>query len=330
MAREVLVTSLVFDIGGTSLRAGLWVGGQLTKTCNAPSPGVDITRHPDPVGNLLERLQAMAAELLGSGQAEAKHASAVGIAFPGPIDAAGCVQQAPTLWGASLEHPVPLADHVAEAFPNSTVRVVNDVTAAGYRYVSQHNDFCIVTVSSGIGCKVFQAGEVVVGREHRGGEIGHWRIDDSVNSTICECGGRGHLGAIASGRATPWQLEMLHQDSPELFVRSRLGLGASNTELVEAFHDGDILARAVVLRGTQALGSALALLHLGMGIERFVIFGGFAQALGSEYINLLRHSAAENGWGNAAHWRERIAAGAVDGNSGLIGMGILLDRGQAR
>src|SRR5205823_8314994 len=62
--------------------------------------------------------------------------------------------------------------------------------------------FMVVTVSSGIGSKIFDAGNArgVIDDLPYAGEIGHAKADESDDAPACDCGGKGHLGAIASGR----------------------------------------------------------------------------------------------------------------------------------
>ena len=133
----------------------------------------------------------------------------IGIAFAGPVFD-GTVLRAPTIWGDRLRGSVPLHDLAAARWPGRRVYICNDMTAAGYRYLrTRSEDFCIVTVSSGIGHKTFVAGQPAVGPHGRGGEIGHFRIDDAADAPICDCGGRGHLAAVSCGRATAYQTRRL-------------------------------------------------------------------------------------------------------------------------
>ena len=79
--------------------------------------------------------------------------------------------------------------------------VLNDLAAAGFRYVAEGlSDFAIVTVGSGVGHKVFLGGRPLAGVNGRGGEIGHLRVDFSADALACDCGGFGHVGGLASGR----------------------------------------------------------------------------------------------------------------------------------
>ena len=81
---------------------------------------------------------------------------AVAVAFPGPIDPHGHLLAAPTVWGRMESSSFPLRERLFAIWPRAVVLALNDMTAAGYRYVTPEvRDFCLVTVSSGIGNKVF-------------------------------------------------------------------------------------------------------------------------------------------------------------------------------
>jgi glucokinase len=210
--------------------------------------------------------------------------------------------------------------------------VVNDVTAAGYRYLSRpDDDLCMVTVSSGIGHKVFLHGRPVLGPHGRGGEIGHVRVDFSDDAPICDCGGRGHLGAVASGRGSRFQVSRLAALAPAAFARSQLGrqVGAhvdrvDNAAIVQAFHREDPWTVGLLRRMAQPLGQVLATVHATLGIERFVIVGGFALALGPAYRVLLAEAAASCCWALGGNWDEMIELGQADDDAGLIGAGRML------
>jgi len=83
---------------------------------------------------------------------------------------------------------------------------------------------------------------------------------------VCECGGRGHLGAVSSGRAV---LEYARTRAPEK-VRNE---GLTSGDLVAAFRRGEPWAVEIIEHRAGPLGWALAAMHLGLGIERFVLIG---------------------------------------------------------
>jgi predicted NBD/HSP70 family sugar kinase len=206
---------------------------------------------------------------------------------------------------------------------------MNDVSAAGYRYLHDPGeDFCIVTVSSGIGNKVFLRGHPMVGPGGRGGEIGHVQVDFSPDAPLCDCGALGHLGAIASGHGTLAMARRFAQRGPEAFARSRLGQrfaghldALENPDIVEAFHAEDAWTLNLIHHVARPLGQMLAAIHLGVGIERFVLIGGFALALGEPYRREVARAASSCEWGIGQDWQTMLELGAPDDHSGLIGAG---------
>lgn len=302
---------LVFDIGGSKTRAALFEGGTRALLAPAVTPTPNHLDLPDASfddlrSRLISAMQRLGREVAGSATVER-----VDVAFAGPLDPDGRIVAAPTLWGTRLRGRYRLQDDLASLWPAARIGVLNDVTAAGYRYCRPDEDFCIVTVSSGIGHKVFIGGRPAVGPGGAGGEIGHLRVDESPDAPICECGGRGHLGAIASGRGV-----LLH-------ARCREGNEAlSSSDLVAAFRRGEGWAAEVVARSSAPLGAALAALHLGVGIERFVLVGGFALALGEGYRRSVAAAASARCWKGDGDWLTRIELGVDDDHSGLIGAGI--------
>ena len=306
---------LVFDVGGTRTRAGLFDRRQstLVRSASAATPNhldfpqLSFEQLRDELLSLMERL---AGELIA-----ARMVTDVGLAFAGPIDAAGNVVAAPTLWGNRLTAPYALRRDIARRWPDARVQILNDVTAAGFRYLrSREEDFCIVTVSSGIGNKVFAGGRPLVGPNGAGGELGHLRVDDAGDAPLCECGGRGHLGAIASGRGV---LAYARNHAPD-------GDHLTSGDLVAAFRRGEPWAVRIVEHCAGPLGRALAAMHLGVGIERFVLFGGFALALGETYRRLVAAAADAHCWNGSGGWEQRVELGIDDDLAGLIGAGIAL------
>jgi len=320
---------LVFDVGGTSLRAALYHEGSdsLSRVVSRKTPNCFDTHEKDMGGvvkELLDVMHLMGVELLGH-----KDPDTVSVAFPGPIDGNGHVVAAPTVWGSLQQEPIDLAKLLRERWPLAHVAVLNDVSASGYRYIREDSrDFCIVTVSSGIGNKVFINGRPVTGLAGRGGEIGHIKVDSSPDAPMCDCGFRGHLGAISSGRGTLFLARQKAQQNPKAYLLSALGKRygtkfgmISNRTIAEVFRLGDPWAAELIRTVAQPLGQMLASIHLAVGIERFVIVGGFAQALGEQYRGELVSAAASCGWVKGENWDAMIEVGFPDGNSGLIGAG---------
>jgi predicted NBD/HSP70 family sugar kinase len=319
---------LTFDIGGTHLRAGVYdkESDRLLDhaRCRVPGfmqfPGLDRRR-------LCEKLYAQMLDL--AHQVGLERPTRIGVAFPGPVDR-GKVLRAPTLWGRG-EVNEPLAAQINAIWPHARVAVFNDLTAAGYSFVRQPaEDLCVVTVSSGVGHKLFAGGRPIVGPRSRGGEIGHWRVEWGKNAPICDCGGIGHLGAVASGRAIAWQVRRLVSADPAAYAASIHGgqdpLTLSNQAIAAAFRYQDPWTRTLINAMAEPLGRALAAVHLTAGTERFVVMGGFAHALGLDYLKMLSAAAAAAAWepGSARAWQFEL--GEIGDNAGLLGCGRLLGR----
>jgi C7-cyclitol 7-kinase len=315
---------LAFDVGGTRIRAATFApGGALLAEDSAATPSsyaLGASRAAS-VRELALAAIARLGEQLTGGRAP----GTVAIGFPGPIDPEGTVAAAVTTWpDPGVTHLGPWA---ARTWPGSRRCFLNDVTAAGYRYVAEGcRDFCVVTVGSGVGHKVFVDAAPLLGPRHRGGEIGHLRVDFGSDAPLCECGGRGHVGAIASGRGALAAVRRAGERDPGGLRSSRLGEPSTgrvervtNEQVVAAFRSGDRWTTAVVADCAAALGRALAAIHLATGTECFFLEGGFATALGQGFVDLVADGAREASWRVSDGWAEWIRAGADDDRSGVIG-----------
>jgi glucokinase len=260
-----------------------------------------------------------------SGLTDNEEPSVVSVAFPGPITPRGDALSAPTIWGEGDGRVFPVRRELEGLWPSARVFVLNDVTAAGYHYRRDPaEDFCIVTVSSGIGVKVFVAGRPIVGPDGRGGEIGHVRVAFAPDSPVCDCGGRGHLGAVSSGRGVLLAARRLAREDADGFARSVLagsGRPIENSDIVGAFRRGDAWATQLVRETARPLGQMLAAIHSALGIERFVIIGGFALALGEAYRKELADVASGCCWHLGEDWDAMLTLGEPNDLMGLLGAG---------
>ena len=99
----------------------------------------------------------------------------------------GMVLAAPTVWGPAQREPVDLRSAFQAIWPRAEVVLLNDVAAAGYRFLrSAREDLCVITVGSGIGNKTFIGGRPVTGAQGRGGGS-RARVPDVSPSQPCGC-----------------------------------------------------------------------------------------------------------------------------------------------
>jgi predicted NBD/HSP70 family sugar kinase len=92
-----------------------------------------------------------------------------------------------------------------------------------------------------------------------------------------------------------------------------------NPSLARAFRERDPWAVHVIGLVAEPLARSLAGMHLDWAIERFVLIGGFAFALGEEYRAELARRAQRAGWRIGRRWESMIELGFDDDLSGLIG-----------
>ncbi|MFI8952352.1 ROK family protein [Streptomyces sp. NPDC053750] len=320
----------VLDVGGTTLRIADYdpTTGTLSRTLRMPVDG--MARDPDaPVPVLQQRVvEQLAREVEAHGGAP----RAVGVAFAGPITAGGLVLAAPTVWGGRGE-PLPLGGLLTERL-GVPVTVVNDLTAAAWRYAdTEEQPFCLITISSGIGNKVFRGGEVLLDADGHGGELGHWTYDTSPGAPLCDCGGRGHLGAIASGRGVLAAVRRAAVADGAGFAASLLAAAGQgrpervdNHAVASAVRAGDPFTTAVLRTTVTPLAQAITSVFTSIGICRYILMGGFALAVGERYRQLLVSELTRLGcFGlDADAVDAMVSLGASDDDHGLIGVGRLL------
>jgi glucokinase len=229
--------------------------------------------------------------------------SPIAVSFPGPISSAGLVLSAPTLIGPSVITRDFRSD--VEAATNRRTYILNDITAAAWKYstVVQAERFLIITISSGIGSKIFDHRHArhVLDDTPYGGEIGHCIVDFSPDPIPCDCGGKGHLGGIASGRGIERFARVRAAAEPEAFGASACVrvFGATTASLANELHlvpavlQGDSWATEIVLECTRYLARVIVPVVLAVGIQQVIIVGGFAQALGATYKRLLCQALRE-------------------------------------
>ncbi len=298
---STIMQALLFDLGGTFLRAGL-----------AGSNGSIYHPAKTRIGSIADGLQAAVIwdRITGSILAyEAEHRSRVlpdapiVISFPGPIAHGTRVLQAPTVAGGCHNgFDLPSA---VESASGRRVAVLNDVSAAAWRIAetTSARRFLVVTVSSGIGSKIFDRCHPsgVLDKPAYAGEIGHVVVDDDPDAPVCDCGGRGHLGAIASGRGIERIARQKALRYPEAFSRSicssvfRATPQTLNNEqhIVPAVLAEDDWICEIVRQCTRPLARSLLTVAMALGLEKIFVIGGFASAMGPAYLRILRNLLAD-------------------------------------
>jgi glucokinase len=327
------ILSLIFDVGGTSIRTGLydheWRCLERYRKTNAPNFLNATARAGE---NLLDELLALL-KCEAAALTRDAFVARVCVALPSPIAPDGTAWRLPTLLGGEDPRSVHLQQRLEAMWPDAQVVLTNDVTAAGYFHVAQGSrDFAVVSVGSGVGLKVFLDGKPRTGPHGRGGEIGHMRVESrAIGDIVCDCGQRGHLGAFASGRGALRLARHAAATDPDGFAASLAGRlvrerdgRLDNDILVAAFRDNDAWTRQVVTASASYLAQAVAFLHQAIGLEDIVLTGGFAHACGEKYRELVVRLAGPCCWDTGQDWNAIVRMGGDPDTEALEGAGYLL------
>jgi glucokinase len=249
------------DVGGTSMAAGIVTrDGRVLVTRDRP------TREPGG-GGAIERILALAAEVVALPAAREHRLVGVGAGLPGLVDVAsgtvaGEAHHVPELTG------VPIARLLAEV-AGAPAFVDNDVNAlalAEGRWGAGRGarSFVLLAVGTGVGGGMMLDGRIHRGAGGFGGELGHVPI--AFDGRPCICGARGCLKAYVAG--------------PDLAGEAsrRLGRPVDAAGLFELADRGDATAEAVVAEATEALAAGLTIIVNGINPERLLVAGSVGRA----------------------------------------------------
>lgn len=262
------------------------------------------------------------------------------MSFPAPITSSGVAIQSSTIWGSKGRN-FPLLKRLSQACPNIYWVIANDITAAAERYARmkkyQNLDyFAVITISSGIGSKIYDVRnkKVILDQRSIGGEIGHIKVDFLPNAPICECGGKGHLGALSSGRAIE---KIAITEAEKLQVSFKKSLlyrivqkpeQINNKHLINAIKNNDSFSLKILDMATFPLACSIAHISGNIGVDRFIIIGGFALNCGVNYLRSLKKNLLKIDF----YSREKkeilrlVELGINDDSDPLIGIGLLAQK----
>ncbi len=187
---------------------------------------------------------------------------AVGVSYPGLLDAQGCLSAVNLGWTK-----VPLLAKLKEAFPWPVFLERDKETcihAESWLGAAQgYANALFLIVEGGIGMGVLAAGRHLMGARGFSGEIGHCKFVPGAED-LCNCGQQGCLEAIASG------VNIVRQYAEQTgagLVQFRFA------DVLERARRGDSIARAVFERAARAIGSALSA-AISLLDPEIVILGG--------------------------------------------------------
>ena len=317
--------TIVLDIGGTSTRVARLDPTTGEHECVRRVATPNYLTHAGTPPDRIVAMLARSIEREVTAALEGGLADCIIVGYPGPVSDFGVALRSPTILGPDNRYEVDVAAMLSELWPDASIRVLNDLTCAGYSFVGAgQRNFCVLTVGSGIGNKVFLDGTPYVGEHGFGGEIGHVKVSPKCGTPVADL--RADLGEIASGRGTVWLAKLWAQRRPEDFCNSAIADLRPDSadrlwseQLVAAFLRSDKLALEIVETAAQPLATALAHIHLGCGLVRFFVTGGFASALGEEYRRMLVRMLRECTWELGQDWDSMVVLSEAQREHGLLG-----------
>ncbi len=279
------------DVGGTSVKIGLFEGGRLTKKWSVPTDISDGGSHI---------LQDIAASLPGP-------ADGAALAVPGAVLPDGTVNRCVNLnWGVCR----PGEDFTA--LTGIPCRVLNDANAAalGEQRMgggSGYESVLFVALGTGVGAGIVLDGKVRAGAHGAAGELGHLCWDPEDAAAPCTCGRQGCLEQYCSATGI-------------VRLAAQAGIeGLTCKQLVDGAAAGDARLEAVVDQACDVLGWGIAGACAAVDPETVVLGGGVAQA--GEYFRA-KVQAAFDRYAFHACVGTRIRLATLGSDAGMIGAAI--------
>jgi predicted NBD/HSP70 family sugar kinase len=269
------------------------------------SGDLHVSDGPEPV---LDTLAGWFTDLLERAGRRADEVCGIGVAVPGPVEfETGRVVRPPIMPGWD-GYPIP--DHLRKTF-DAPVLVDNDANMMALgEHAAGHPDcpaFVLVKVSTGIGAGVIVSGGVYRGIDGGAGDIGHIRLHDR-DDALCQCGSRGCLAAVASGRALAAELTRLG-------VPTDSGSGVRDhlrADLPEAVR----LAREAGRRVGEVLTTVVCVLNPGV----LMVSGDLAE---THFVTGVREVLYQRALARATR-NLQVVTGRLGDRAGLHGVGRLV------
>lgn len=316
---------LALDLGASRIRAAVVAAdGRIVARDARPTP---LAAGPDGVlGACVASLQAVRDELEPSARARL---SAVGVAAPGPLDAAtGTLLEPPNLGPAFRDLPLTAPLARALGLPVAVERDTNVAALAEGAFGAARGveDYLYLTISSGIGGAVVAGGHLLRGVGGLAGELGH--VSVALDGPSCGCGGRGHLEALASGLAIAraGREAIARGEAPglaELLAAARAGGQATDAapdaRLVAAAELAGDTAAALIMDHARHAFAAAIVGFVDVFAPRLIVVGGsLAREQGERWLAPAREAIAREAFRTAAQ-RVRLEPAALGDDVGLVG-----------
>lgn len=284
---------LGIDLGGTSMKMGLFTGEQLLAqhaidTCTFENPEDAFVSALEFVHEQRERLELSSFDL-----------SAVGLAMAGVIAGRdGVLEETANLqrW-----HRRKFLKGLEDVFQCQSF-IINDATAAAVGEASQLPDdagsMALVTLGTGVGSGIVIDGSPLNGAHQCGGEIGHAPIEFADDARLCGCGKRGHVECYCGAAGIVQTAQELMTRHPDKISTLRTNTNLSPFHIFQGAENGDWAARQTIDSTAIYLGRAVSLLAHTVDPAVILIggainFGGPGSPIGRQFLDNVRSEFAK-------------------------------------
>jgi glucokinase len=262
------------DLGGTTIKAGM-VAADGSVLYNNKFP----TCAGEGPKKVIRQIQLAVQDVLH--HADGGNAEGIGIGCPGVVDDDGVVKAPPNFvdWDE-----VPIKSELTKLFPGLVVQVENDANAAAIAESKfgagiQYPNFLFVIWGTGVGGGIILNHKIFRGPTGGAGEFGHVTID--YKGPLCNCGNLGCVEAYVGQRYLSNRTAERLKARPDSKILQLVGGDFSKIEPVyisQAAHEGDPLAREILVEAGELLGVGLAGVMNIMDLRVSIIGGGISAA----------------------------------------------------
>ncbi|MEA4972312.1 Methylated-DNA--protein-cysteine methyltransferase [bioreactor metagenome] len=258
------------DVGGTAVKIGLFThDGELIAKDEIK------TRQDNNCGFVISDTAEQIFKMLDSNGIDKAYVSGIGLGIPGPV-VGGKVKHSVNLhWVSEVD-----ASGIMENITGIKTVVLNDANAAGLGEAwmgsgKDRESMVLVTIGTGIGGAVIINGDVLVGFNGAGGEIGHI-IAERTSDRVCNCGRSGCLENYASATGiVKTAKELIEKNGGSSLLNNE---NVSAKVIFDAAKKGDNNALEAIDIFGKYLGAALANIAVTVDPEIIVLAGGVVKA----------------------------------------------------
>lgn len=306
------------DLGGTNIAVG--IVNENYEILGKASVKTNLPRSGEEIADDMAKATRMAAENAGI---SIDDLSWVGVGTPGAADGKTGV----VIYSNNLKFfDLPLGKLVSERLSGKKVYVENDANAAAYGEVLAGaakgvKNAIMITLGTGVGGGIIINGEIYVGSNCFGAELGHTVIE--YGGRQCSCGRKGCFEAYSSatGLINMTKEEMEENKDSVMWKLTQSGKVSGRTAF-DAMRAGDESGKKVVDKYISYLATGIANMINIFQPEVLVIGGGVCNE-GEALLAPLRELVFKEAYAIDENTKTKICKAELGNDAGIIGAAFL-------